>query len=59
MGNEIEAIKLQISQVIEDAQKLAETIARGPGGREVALTITQLQQAEDWFQRAKQIIIPS
>lgn len=34
----------------------AEMIARGPGGREVALAITKLQEAESWIWRAQEIL---
>jgi hypothetical protein len=39
---ELNALFSQIDQALEKAQKLAFTIARGVGGREVALTITKL-----------------
>ena len=41
LGNSIES-------VIDHAQIMAKEIARGPGGREVALAITNLQQAGHW-----------
>jgi len=50
---EKEALFLYIDQAIKEAQNLATVINRGPGGREVALTITKLQEAEDWAKRAR------
>jgi len=35
------------------ARALASEIARGPGGREVALTITKLEEALHWLEAAK------
>ncbi len=37
-----------IGTIIDHAQIMAKEIARGPGGREVALAITNLQQARHW-----------
>lgn len=58
MGNKLEGLTLQIEQLITDMQELAQDINRGPGGRETALTITKLQEAEDWFNRAKREVVP-
>jgi len=51
-NTEQEALFLHIDQAIKEAQQIAALIARGPG-REIALTITKLQEAEDWAKRAR------
>lgn len=38
----------EIEQCLKNARKLAEIIARGKGGRETALVITKLQEAQHW-----------
>jgi hypothetical protein len=50
---DIDTVLARIAVAIVAAQDLAASINRGPGGREVALTITKLQEAEDWGKRAK------
>lgn len=39
-----------------DARKLADYINRGDGGREVALTITKLQEAKHWLGEVLKIV---
>jgi flagellar hook-basal body complex protein FliE len=50
-----ETVLQQIAQCLESAQQLAEGVARGPGGRQVALAITKLEEAESWMERAKKV----
>jgi hypothetical protein len=44
----VKALRVSIDSDIKLAQGLAERIARGDGGREMALTITKLQEAKMW-----------
>lgn len=37
-----------IEKLLEEARKLADTLGRGKGGRETALVITKLQEAQHW-----------
>lgn len=49
----LKALRVNINQAIDEARKVADTlIQRGPGGREVALAITNLQQARMWVGEA-------
>lgn len=49
-----EALKLQseVASALWSARALADHIARGTGGREVALVITKLQEAQSWLKLA-------
>jgi hypothetical protein len=40
--------RVAIDKCIKDGQKIAQVIARGPGGRELALSHTKLQEAKMW-----------
>jgi hypothetical protein len=45
----LKALRVAINTAIADAHKIAEKhIQRGPGGRELSLAITNLQQARMW-----------
>lgn len=44
----VKALRVSIDSDIQQARSLAERIARGDGGREMALTITKLQEAKMW-----------
>lgn len=37
-----------IEKLLEEARKLADYLGRGKGGRENALVITKLQEAQHW-----------
>ena len=45
-------VRVHIDACIQDTQKLAALIARGDGGREVALAYTKLQEAKMWLGKA-------
>lgn len=42
------ALRVSIDACIKQAKALAESVNRGPGGRETALAITKLQEAKMW-----------
>jgi len=42
-------IRTQIDACIKSAQSYASDLARGPGGRECAISITKLQEAKMWM----------
>jgi len=44
--------RVQIDACIQAVRGLAEEINRGPGGREIALCITKLQEAKMWLGQA-------
>ena len=44
----IKELRVSIDANTKAAQVLADVITRGPGGREMALTITKLQEAKMW-----------
>ena len=46
---EIYELRALLTECRKDAQKLAERINRGVAGREVALAITKLQEADSWL----------
>lgn len=48
----IKAQRVAIDACIKDAKALAGHIARGTAGREVALSITKLQEAKMWLGKA-------
>lgn len=52
--DELKRKQQEILKDLEDLRKVAEMIARGPGGREVSLTITKLQEAHSWLLLALQ-----
>jgi hypothetical protein len=45
----VKSLRGDIHLCLMDAQKLAGYINRGDGGREVALSITKLQEAKHWL----------
>lgn len=49
---DIKQMRVQIDACIRGEQRLAERIARGDAGREVALSITKLQEAKMWLGQA-------
>lgn len=51
-----DAVLSEMVCTIKDLRQIAETINRGPGGREVALAITNMQQAQFWLGEAKRIL---
>lgn len=48
----IKALRVSIDACVKQAQAIADEIARGNGGREVALSITKLQEAKMWAGQA-------
>jgi len=52
----LKALCVRIQREMEEARSINEVIARGTGGREVSLGITQLEQGDHWFQAAIQKI---
>ncbi len=56
---ETEALRIQIRVCMRQAQTVGTHIARGAGGREVALAITKLQEAESWAKLAMDELSPS
>lgn len=52
-GPNIAAVKHYIEQSLIAARQAALDIARGPGGREMALTITKLEEALHWLNEVK------
>lgn len=48
----LKSLRVSIDRCIKDAKQLSEHIARGPAGREVALSITKLQEAKSWAGKA-------
>jgi len=49
---DIKQMRVQIDACIRRERVIAERIARGDGGREVALSITKLQEAKMWLGQA-------
>jgi hypothetical protein len=49
---QIDEASSYLNGALVDARKLADRIARGTGGREVSLAITNLQQAGMWLKQA-------
>lgn len=45
----VKSLRGDIHLCLMDAKKLADIINRGDGGREVALSITKLQEAKHWL----------
>lgn len=45
-----------IQDAIAEARKVAAALDRGPGGREVALAITKLEEANLWLGQAAAVI---
>lgn len=54
--NDLDELRGSLDQCLNRAQAIADKIARGTGGREVALGITWLQQAGHWFRGASEIL---
>lgn len=52
---EIEKLVTSIREVLVQVEAAAADVGRGPGGREVALAKTKLQEAEDWALRASNL----
>ena len=46
----------QIDNLLSELRRFAKAIDRGPGGRETALAITKVQEAEYWFRDACRLI---
>lgn len=49
---DIKQMRVQVDACIRRERVIAERIARGDGGREVALSITKLQEAKMWLGQA-------
>ena len=47
-----------VTGCVGDVHAIADHIARGTGGREVALAITNLQQARMWLKQAVEELLP-
>lgn len=47
---------IQLTDVLASVQSTASSVGRGPGGREMSLVITNLQQAGHWLHDAKDIL---
>ncbi len=56
MDQDISNLLAQIEFTIEQARALASAIARGTGGREVALCITNMQYAQWVLQEGQRLI---
>lgn len=52
MVNDIKEKRVQIDACIRAVRGLATQIDRGPGGREISLSITKLQEAKMWLGQA-------
>lgn len=52
LDNALKQFRISIDKEIKYGQVLQESIARGDGGREVALAITKLQEAKMWLGQA-------
>jgi len=48
----VHALRLKTAEATKAAQETADIVGRGPGGREVALAITKLQEAKMWGGKA-------
>lgn len=46
----------QLKQTLACLEQAATTINRGPGGREISLAKTALQEARHWLKDAKEIV---
>lgn len=46
----------QLKQTLACLEQAATTVNRGPGGREIALAKTALQEAGHWLKDAKEIL---
>lgn len=55
---EIYKLDALVGMCMKDARVLAEHIARGDGGREVALAFTSLQQAKSWLRWSVEVLTP-
>lgn len=53
---QIDKCLTELEIALKDLKSAADTVGRGPGGREVSLAITNLQQAEHWLKDAKDIL---
>lgn len=47
---------VNLGHTLEYLEKAATTVNRGPGGREIALAKTALQEARHWLKDAKEIV---
>jgi hypothetical protein len=56
MDQDIKNLLAGISIATVNARELAILLARGLGGREVALTITKLEEAHMWAEAAQRLI---
>ena len=45
-----------LAAALDELRRAADAIARGPGGREVALAITKAQEAQHWLRAARELI---
>ena len=45
---EVHAFRKEVDAVIQKAQLLQGTIGRNPGGREISLVVTKLQEGKMW-----------
>jgi hypothetical protein len=53
---EIDELKAEISMCLGMADTLSQHVGRGKGGREISLTITQLQQASHWLRDVSELL---
>jgi hypothetical protein len=58
ISKQIEAVTAQIKMSLGMLELAAKEIDRGPGGREVSLAKTALQEANHWLSDAKEILEP-
>ena len=50
------ALQKEAAALYTSAQKLADLIKRGKGGREVSLAITKIQEAQSWLLIADRLL---
>ena len=50
-----ESAELSLRLTLGSLRQLGELIARGPGGREVALAITKVQEAQHWLNEVTEV----
>jgi hypothetical protein len=51
----VERVAEDIAKALDEARKVAAQINRGAGGREMALTITKLEEALMWLAKVPEV----
>ena len=54
--NDLDELRADIGNCLSKARVIGDKIARGTGGREVSLAITQIQQGGHWLREASDLL---